>query len=226
MIIKSMNKDLTKYGYPNQMEYDNPNFNGHQIGIAICIKNNITNKIEENLLSKSLGDDKTRNELLKELLNNDNKIITDIITQCNDENKLVPKTIYYLPYYITNHSRFKPTILYSNVENYLNSYYSIEVELLLVSDNTCRYITVPIETQNVSIFDCINDLFEYEDDLPDNNILNIVKKDNEYILDFYSESGERFDLAFSKLEDFKNLIVSMRLISITTNNTKDTNENS
>ena len=74
--------------------------------------------------------------------------------------------------------------------------------------------------------ECDDAFFEYEDDLPDNNILNIVKKDNEYILDFYSESGERFDLAFSKLEDFKNLIVSMRLISITTNNIKDTNENS
>lgn len=221
MIIKSLNKDLTKFGYPNQMEYNNPNFNGHQIGIAICIKNNITNKIEENLLSKSLGDDKTRDELLKELLNNNNKIVTDIITQCNDENKLVPKTIYYLPYYITDHSRFKPTILYSNVENYLNNYYSIEVELLLVSDNTCRYITVPIQTQNVSIFDCVNDLFEY-----DNNISDIIEKDNSYILDFYSESGERFDLAFNKLEDIRNLIVSMRLISITTNNIKDTNENS
>lgn len=222
MVIKSLNKDLTKFGYPNQMEYDNPNFNGHQIGVAICVKNNITNEIEENLLSKSLGDDKTRDKLLKELLNNDNKIITDIITQCNDENKLVPKTIYYVPYYIVNHSRFKPTILYSNVENYLNSYYNIEVELLLVSDNTCRYITVPIQTQNVSIFDCINDLFEYDD----NNISDIVKKDNDYILDFYSESGERFDLAFNKLEDIRNLIVSMRLINITTNRIKDTNENS
>lgn len=221
MIIKSLNKDLTKFGYPNQMEYNNPNFNGHQIGIAICIKNNITNKIEENLLSKSLGDDKTRDELLKELLNNNNKIVTDIITQCNDENKLVPKTIYYLPYYIIDHSRFKPTILYSNVENYLNNYYSIEIELLLVSDNTCRYITVPIQTQNISIFDCINDLFEY-----DNNISDIIEKDNSYILDFYSESGERFDLAFNKLEDIRNLIVSMRLISITTNSIKDTNENS
>ena len=221
MIIKSLNKDLTKFGYPNQMEYNNPNFNGHQIGIAICIKNNITNKIEENLLSKSLGDDKTRDELLKELLNNNNKIVTDIITQCNDENKLVPKTIYYLPYYIIDHSRFKPTILYSNVENYLNNYYSIEIELLLVSDNTCRYITVPIQTQNISIFDCINDLFEY-----DNNISDIIEKDNSYILDFYSESGERFDLAFNKLEDIRNLIVSMRLISIITNSIKDTNENS
>lgn len=221
MIIKSLNKDLTKFGYPSQMEYNNPNFNGHQIGIAICIKNNITNKIEENLLSKSLGDDKTRDELLKELLNNNNKIVTDIITQCNDENKLVPKTIYYLPYYIIDHSRFKPTILYSNVENYLNNYYSIEIELLLVSDNTCRYITVPIQTQNVSIFDCINDLFEY-----DNNISDIIEKDNSYILDFYSESGERFDLAFNKLEDIRNLIVSMRLISITANSIKDTNENS
>ena len=44
MKLKTMNKNLDKFGYPEVLQYDNPEFHGHQKGVAIGIKDNGTNK--------------------------------------------------------------------------------------------------------------------------------------------------------------------------------------
>ena len=44
MKLKTMNKNLDKFGYPEILQYDNPEFHGHQKGVAIGIKDNGTNK--------------------------------------------------------------------------------------------------------------------------------------------------------------------------------------
>ena len=68
MILKSINKNLDKFGFPETLEYNNDKFHGHQKGVAIGVKDNKTNKFVENFLSKSLGDDSTRDFLLNDLV--------------------------------------------------------------------------------------------------------------------------------------------------------------
>lgn len=221
MKIKSLNENLKKYGYPVEMEYNNPKFNGHQVGIAVCIKNNVTNEIEENFLSESLGDTETRDFLLSEMLTDKNVIlIENLITQFDRENGgLIPKTIYYLPYCVTEHSRFTPTVTNENIVDTCNSSYDIKVEILFVEEEVSRYLVIPFKTRNISVMDLMYSLFEYgnKDELKQIGIEWQEESDDTeagYVLDFYTQTGERYNLVFSNAERLRDAIVSMRLIDI------------
>ena len=217
MKLQAINKNTEKYGFPQTMEYNNPRFNGHQIGVVICLQNNETKEIEKNYLSESLGDEETRNFLLGELLRENKAVfIENIITQY-ENNKLVPKTLYYMPYFVEEHSRFKPTVLNENISGACNVWYDVEVELLFVDEELCRYLTVPFKTRNVPVFGLVNDLFDDEEALENVGIKwGYSTDDNEegYVLDFYNEAGERFNLSYPNPERLKDAIVSMRAIRI------------
>lgn len=224
MILKSLNNLDPKFGYPNEIQYNDKTFNGHQKGICIALRNMSTNGIEQNFLSESL---ENRDALLEELLSTEGIVIVeDRITQFDEEHKnLIPKTLYYLPYAVKEHSIFKPTVNNDNVEtessNVTNRF---DVEILFVTDNLNRYITVTFETRNISMFESVNDLFEdcffsgfdeehqlhqagvrWKDETED--------EDAGYYLDFYNEAGQRFDLLFTHIEDLKDAIASVRLIN-------------
>jgi hypothetical protein len=221
MKLKALNKNTEKYGFSQTLEFNNPQFNGHQIGVAICIQNNITNKIEKNYLSETLGDEQTRDFLLGELLHESKAVfITENITQLDDiTNDLVPKTIFYMPYFVEEHSRFKPTVINDNVSGAYNVYYDIEAELVFADDGLCRYLTTSFKTCNVPFVDLINDFFEYSDD----EVLaalgikwqeETMETDAGYALDFYNEAGQKFILTFRNMEKLKDIMVSMRMTNI------------
>lgn len=220
MKIKSVNNDLKKYGYPIEMEYNNHNFNGHQIGVAVCIKNNVTGLIEENFLSESLGDKASRDSLLSELLADENvTLIPDIITQFDRENGgLIPKTIYYIPYVVENHSRFIPTVTNDNIVDSCNASYDVKIELLFTEEEVSRYLVIPFKTRNISVMDLVYNLFE--GDREDLKEVGIEWQDGSddteagYTLDFYTNTGERYNLVFSNGERLRDAIASMRLIDI------------
>lgn len=221
MKLKSLNKNIKKYGFHEEIEYTNATFNGHQLGIAICIKNQKTGEIEQNFLSQELGDDKIRDSLLKELLADKSILLMENnITQFNEsKTEIVPKTIYYLPYYVDGHSVMQPTVNYENVSKTNNTSYDIKVEVLFVEDELNRYITIPIKTKNTSIMNLVYDLFgNYDDEFLET--LGIKWQDEDenidvgYVLDFYNQVGEKYNLIFEDIEDLRNAIVSMRLIDI------------
>ena len=231
MKLKSINKNIEKYGYPQTMEYSNQNFNGHQVGVAICLQNNITNKIEANYLSESLGDEETRNFLLSELLREEKALfITEVITQLDENsNQLVPKTLFYMPYFVEEHSRFKPTVINDNVSDACNVSYDIEVELVFADEGLCRYLTVPFKTRNVPVFELVEDLFDDEEALKELGIKwqeETDEADAGYALDFYNEAGQRYNLTFRTGENLRDILVSMRMISIECHiDGKEENEN-
>lgn len=219
MKLKAFNKNTEKFGYPQAMEYNETTFNGHQLGIAICLQNNVTGQIEENYLSEKLGDKETRDFLLGELLHEKNaKLIAEVITQF-DEERLVPKTIYYMPYFVEEHSRFKPTVINEHISNNCSVSYDIEVELIFVTEGLCRYITVPFKTLNVPMFELVNDLFECTDD-KELEKLGIKWQDETddleagYALDFYNEAGHKQILTFNTLDKLKDILISARMINI------------
>lgn len=219
MKLIALNKNTEKYGYQQEMEYSNDNFNGHQVGVAICIQNDITKEIEFNYLPQKLGDDETRDFALGELLHEKKCVfISEAITQLNDNGELIPKTIYYLPYYVAEHSRFKPTITHTNISNVSNAWYEVQVELIFSKDGLFRYFTMPIKTRNVSVMNCVYDTFGFSTDPVALEDIGIKWQDETedaeagYALDFYNEAGNRYNLTFSCTEDLRDAIVSMRVI--------------
>lgn len=218
MIIKSINKNIKKYGFPEEMEYSNPDFNGHQVGIIICIQRNDTKKIEKNYLPENLGDEATRDFLLGELLHEKKAVlITEEIVQYEDEGEegvvsLIPKTAYYMPYYVKDHSRFKPTVTELNVTDSCNTSYEYEVEILFATDGLCRYITIPFKTRNIPVMNSVYSLFNFGSDLEEVGF-KYNEETDAYTLDFYNEAGHKVDLTFEPKE-FRDLIVSMRVISM------------
>lgn len=215
MKLKSLNKNIKKFGFEEELEYTNATFNGHQLGIAVCIKNNQTGETEQNLLSQSLGNDETRDFLLMQLLLDKSILLIEnnIVQPDKDTKELIPKTIYYLPYYVEDHSVMQPTINYKNIEPIGNKIYDIKVEVLFVEDSLNRYITVPLKTKHTSIVDLINDLF-IDTNKEEFEKIGISWQDEGYALDFYNQAGERFDLIFEDATRLKDSIVSMRLIDI------------
>ena len=137
-----------------------------------------------------------------------------------EDGKLKPRTIYYLPYYVADHSFLKPTVLYENISGACNVSYDISVEVLFVEDNLNRYITLDFQTRNVSVMDLVYDLFDQDE--PENELLATglhfekETEDNEegFYLDFYDEAGNQYNLCFSRLDRLRDAIVSMRLIGI------------
>lgn len=218
MKLRALNANTERFGYAQTLEYNNPRFNGHQLGVALCVINNETKTIEENHLSETLGDKETRDFLLGELLHEKKAILMEeMIMQLDENNNLVPKTIYYLPYFVEEHSRFKPTVLNDNIGGACNVRYDVQVELIFVTEELCRYFTVPFKTRNIPVMGLVNDLFEDEEALRDLGIKweNHTEDDEPgYVLDFYNEAGRRFNLSFSSLEKLKDTLVSVRAISI------------
>ena len=227
MILKSASKEVKEYGFPEIMEYDNSSFHGTQTGICICIKDNETDMIIDNCMPTPAvkeGDEdsieKIRTDELQKLLN-DNRIllIEDRITQMED-GKLKPRTIYYLPYYVVDHSFLKPTVLYENISGACNVYYDISVEVLFVEDNLNRYVTLDFKTRNVSVMDLVYNLFDQagiEEELKTAGVYFKEETEDEeegFYLDFYDEAGNKYDLCFSRLDRLRDAIVSMRLIGI------------
>ena len=227
MILKSASEKVKEYGFPVIMDYNNPSFHGTQKGICICIKDNDTDMIIDNCMPtpavKEGNEDSIEkirvNELQKLLNDNRILIIEDKITQMED-GKLKPRTIYYLPYYVADHSFLKPTVLYENISGACNVSYDISIEVLFVEDNLNRYVTFDFKTCNVSVMDLVYDLFN-QDELGDELLATGLHfeeetEDNEkgFYLDFYDEAGNKYDLCFSRLERLRDAIVSMRLIKI------------
>ena len=230
MILKSASEKVKEYGFPVIMDYNNPSFHGTQKGICICIKDNDTDIIIDNCMPtpavKEGNEDsieKIRANELQKLLN-DNRIliIEDRITQMED-GKLKPRTIYYLPYYVVDHSFLKPTVLYENISGACNVSYDVSIELLFVEDNLNRYVTLDLHTKNISIIDLVYNLFE-QDELENELVtagLHFKEKTEDekegFYLDFYDEAGNQYNLCFSRLDRLRDAIVSIRLIGIKCN---------
>ena len=222
MKLKAINKNTEKYGYKESMEYINPEFNGHQVGVAICIKNNITGEIESNYLSERLGDEETRNFLLGELLHEEKALF---IKKRYDE----IKTVYYMPYFIEDHSRFISTVTYKDIAEACRTQYKALVEVIFVEDTLCRYMTIPITANRVGIFESVYDIFDDEDALSEIGIKwqeETEESPKGYALDFYNEAGVKYVLTFRHTMDFRDRIASMRVIKLEYDiNREEDNEN-
>lgn len=210
-------------GYTDILEYNDPRFHGHQKGVAICIINKETGAVEKNMLNGAPEDKK--DEYLKEILESKQviKVVDDIHQYEND--KLIPKQIFFLPYIVADHPVFKQTVNNMNISGAINVHYEVDVELLFVHNNLNRYILIHFTTQNVSIMDCVHGLFDEDDTLREemaNNGIAYIEEENEdgewgYGVDYYDEAGNREVFYYSgdwAGERLRDDLVSMRVINM------------
>lgn len=215
MKLRALNGDkAVKYGYEPELGYDNPNFHGHQIGIAIGIIDGNTGDIVRNSLPTIISDETKRDSMLKEIIANESIIkVEQVVTQVVD-NKLVPRIIYYLPYAVVEHSVYQPTVNFANICPAENATNYVTVEILFVEDGLNRYVTYTYETVNVSVMDEI-----YNMDSPQ-DIPGIEYRENSeeygYYLDFYDEAGDKTELCFEEWDRLRDAIVSVRILDIET----------
>lgn len=210
-------------GYTDALEYNDPRFHGHQIGVIICIIDKKSGVVEKNMLD--CAPDK-KDEYLKEILESKQvlKVVDDICQWEND--KSVSKQVFFLPYIVADHSVFKQTVNNMNVSGASNVHYEIDVELLFVHNNLNRYMLIHFSTQNVSVMDCVHGLFDEDDtlreEMANNGIAYMEEEENEggewgYGVDYYDEAGNREIFYYSgdwAGERLRDDLVSMRVIGI------------
>lgn len=215
---------LDEYGYTKEIGYDNPNFHGHQIGICIGMLDTETKDIVENMIGESYGDKEKRDSILNDIINNEDIIkVEKNITQLVDGH-LKTRTLFYLPYAVVDHTAYQPTANFSNIVAASNVVNHTTVEILFVEDNLNRYITYSYDAVNISIMD---EVYDYFNNYSNDNLFDglTYQEDGEegpgYYLDFYDEAGEKFMLCFSSLERLRDSIVSVRLLDVVTEITKE-----
>ena len=215
---------LDEYGYTKEIGYDNPDFHGHQIGICIGMLDTETKDIVENMIGESYGDKEKRDSILNDIIKNEDIIkVEKNITQLVD-GQLKTRTLFYLPYAVADHTAYQPTANFSNIVAASNVVNHTTVEILFVEDNLNRYITYSYDAVNISIMD---EIYDYFNNYSNDNLFDglTYQEDGEegpgYYLDFYDEAGEKFMLCFSSLERLRDSIVSVRLLDVVTEITKE-----
>ena len=214
MKLISVNKNTEKYGFSAELEYDEPDFKGHQIGFIVCIKNDETGEVRNNFLNTP--------EQLDELMKDENiKLIEKHHTIHNEKtHKITPVTQYFMPYQVADHSMFAPTVVNANIDNCINTWFNVQIEVLFVDteDNDYRrYINLSFKTDNVSVMSLVNDFFDDEEELeryfpwmPDDE-----EHEEGFAIDFYDNTGSRFPFRFRSGDALRDTITSVRLISLT-----------
>ncbi len=223
MKIVSLNKNPERYGYLSEMEYKDPNFHGHQTALCIGVKNTdgSWNKV---YTSGSTEEEKIK--IANDILNDKSLIILEDKVFYVENNKLVPKTVYYFPYYVADHSVYQPTINFNQICYDDNINNDIKIEVLFVHDEGWynRYIVFDVHTLgHYSLTDFVNCLAaKIKENAEDNKDFFIAKEDaenyleNDIVLDFYDSSGQKYFIGYPNAEYFLDLVSSVRIIDINT----------
>ena len=213
--LRALNLGIEKYGFPVKTIFNVPTFNGHQKCLAFCIldeQGNIEDTMLPNGSNKELSEAKVK-EILAD--NSIMKIIED--TQSVDsKGNLAKKEIYYLPYYVENHTAYQPTINFDNIEQETGKEFLATIEILLVYSNLNRYTTISFSTKNASVLDTVDNIFKSEPERRNAMLqeLGFKYEDDCWFIDMYNETGELFNINFPSIKDIRDAIVSVRLIAL------------
>lgn len=219
MKIVSLNKSVEKYGFLSELEYKNENFNGHQTAICIGVKNGAESWDKVYTPANTTEE---RIKIANEMLNDKSLIILEDKFMESENEQLVPKIAYYIPYYVADHSVYRPTINHDQISDNKNSTSDVKIEVLFVNDEGLnRYVTFDFPV-NGQYHLCLMDfIFAMQE-----RILRKAGKNEDFIveagehyrkgdisLDFYNKIGQR-KMITGQVMDFIRLISSIRIIDI------------
>lgn len=232
MKLKSLNKIPEKYGIAEFIDYTNESFKGHQIGFCIGDKNNVTGAMTSHLKSKdpNVSDE----QLLEEFLKEGFFVLEDTINQVI-EGKFVEnaKTLYFVPYYVVDHSVYQPTPNFTNISFSQNVRNHVKYEVLFVDEQGWynRYLTLECDTAggnsicygtSLSFLEIIEDLGkQLEEILQDEANDTITIQNDSITMTFYDKTGTAYPTEFSSIDEMLKLVTSVRMIDCVTEIIKD-----
>lgn len=222
MKLRALSQKVEKYGYPLETGLDRKGFNGHQIGMCIGIRDAETNAVKQNFIFNDDFNIKFDSMLEdKELL-----LLQDSFTQMED-GELKKRYIYYLPYYVVDHSAYKPTINFDQISYACNVSNTVQIEVLFVEDNYNRYVTFEMKTsgslsgRSLSLMDFISGL---EDEIEEKmsrgeDFKCASNEDTEYtegdiLLDMYDKAGNKVIIDCAEPSGFLDMVSSIRIIGL------------
>lgn len=224
MKLRALSKKVTEYGYPLETGLDRKGFNGHQIGMCIGIRDAQTNEVKQNFIP----DDDFNIKFDKMLEDKELLLLEDSIPQLED-GELKKRHVYYIPYYVVDHSAYKPTINFDQISYACNVANTIQIEVLFVEDGYNRYVTFEVHTEgsnlgrSLSLMEFIEDLeMEIEEKTSRGEDFRCASSEDEEfeegetILDMYDRAGNKLDIGYDSITHFLNMVSSIRIIGLDT----------
>ena len=222
MKLRALSQKVIEYGYPLETGFERKGFNGHQIGMCIGIRDAETNAVKQNYIPN----DDFNIQFNKMLEDKELLLLQDTITQMED-NDLKKRYVYYVPYYVVDHSAYKPTINFDQISYACNVTNTVKIEVLFVENDYNRYVTFNMITsgnhngRSLSLIDFINGIQdEIEDKLSRGEDFKCASSDDdEYdegdiMLDMYDKAGNKITIAYADTSKFLDLISSVRIIDL------------
>lgn len=153
---------------------------------------------------------------------NEETVLAEHITQFID-GRLVPKTMYFAPYAPDEDVRQRPTVMELPDESI------VTVEIILAEDDgLSRTFLYRMANHNLSLSEIVDGLFDtdlYADDrsglVDEDELFTRVDETCDYeegiLVDYYSETGRRYDITYEDGEQIFEHVVSMRIVNINRN---------
>lgn len=223
MKLKSLNQLDIKYGFAPMLEYEDATFHGHQRGIAVGILNQ-DGSIYRNLMvpMDPLCD---KDELFKELLNDKNvKLLEEEVPFITQEQEINVRKIYYLPYANIEHSVFKPTVNYDNMDCKSTNSYHVQIEVLLCKKGLNRYFIIDVESSGETMLSTVRNFLMDKEAMEGVGFTYISHKETDeeeteegWFIDMYNEANNAGRMYMGKMpDDILSYASSIRLIGIET----------
>lgn len=232
MKLRLLSQKAVKYGFSLELLMTNKKgFNGHQIGICIGIRDAESNAVKQNYIP----DDEFNIKFDKMLEDKELLLLQDTMTQLEDD-KLKKRYAYYLPYYVVDHSAYKPTINFEQISYACNVMNTVQIEVLFVDDSNeyNRYMVLELKTGGdengyaLSLLRFIDDIEEIIEEMAaDEREFKYAKagdpkfEPGNIILDMYDKVGNRIDAGYSSVSNIKDMISSVRIIGLDTKINKE-----
>ena len=225
MKLRLLSMKAVEYGFAPEIKIKNEDFHGHQIGLCIGVRDAKTNAVMHN----NIPDDDFNDKFDKILEDKELLLLQDYISIREDD---ITKDgyIYYLPYYVVNHSVFQPTVNFDQVTHAYGYMNKVKVEVLFIDNSYNRYVTFDYEASefcghSCTLMDFISNCleheivemalegkeFKYADKIdPEHN----ETYEGEIILDMYDKVGGRMQRAFENVKEVIDAISSVRIIGL------------
>ena len=226
--------DYSKYGYPNEMEYNNLEPYYPIKGVLLGIIDTQYNVVE-NFVGNRDDADSVLDSVIKDFKENgDSSGIKAVNATYMKDEKLISTKFIYLSYKNISCTKWKPTWEESNIEGFSYNagwYNEVKAECLLSIEGLHRYIPLKFKSINVGLLELVDDtlqslegaieavmtdaddLSSEESDLID--VFGILKSsDDELTIKLYNEAGEGVDCDISGVDEIKGMIASVRLLEV------------